>query len=104
MTKAEHTFAIALFPRGSQRLDMWQRLFEPVVTVSVDQQMAKHEHDRMAVGNEDIEKSQVRNKGCKKYELSRFWVQSIFPSCSCSWLNAKRFSVDDGNGNDKAIN
>ena len=66
MTKSQQTFAILLFPRGSQRLDMWQRLFEPAVTVSVNQQMAKHKHDGMAVGNEDIEKSQVRYKDCER--------------------------------------
>ena len=63
MTEAQHTFAIALFSWGSRRLSLGQRLFEPAVTVSVDQQMAKHEHDGMAVGNQDIEKSQVRYKG-----------------------------------------
>ena len=66
MKKAQHTLAIALFPRGSRTLDKWQRLIEPEVTVSVDQQMAKHKHDGMAVGNEDIEKSQVRYKGCER--------------------------------------
>ena len=63
MPKARHTLAIVLFPRGSRRLGLWQRLFELEVTVSVDQQMAKHEHDWVAVGNQDIEKSQVRYKG-----------------------------------------
>ena len=63
LTKAQHTFAMALFPRSSKGLDLWEKLFEPAVTVSGDQQMAKHEHDRMAVGNQDIEKSQVRHKG-----------------------------------------
>ena len=66
MTKTIHTSGIAPIPRGSRRLDMRQRLFEPAVTVSVDQQLAKHKHDGMAVGNEDIEKSQVRYKGCER--------------------------------------
>ena len=76
--KARHTIATALFPRGSRRLDLWQKLFEPAVAVSVDQQMAKHEHDRMAVGNEDIDKSQVRYKGWERYELCWFCVQIDF--------------------------
>ena len=61
-----HTLGIAPISRGSRRLDMSQRLFKPAVTVSVDQQMAKHKHDGMAVSNEDIEKSQVCYKGCER--------------------------------------
>ena len=65
-TKAQQTFAIALFLRGSRTLNKSHRLNEPAVTVSLDQQMAKHKHDGMAVGNEDIEKSQVRYIGCER--------------------------------------
>ena len=70
-------FTFEIFPRGFQRRDFWTRafwtLFEPAVTVSVDQQMAKHEHDRMAVGNRDVEKSHVRYKGCER-EAGIKWV------------------------------